>query len=79
MDPQSIIDLIQTGLPGARVTCTGDGSHFDAVVISDAFEGQNTLARQRLVFAALGDAITSGRLHNLNLRTLTQAEAGQDA
>ena len=77
MDPQAIIDLIQNGIPGAQATCTGDGSHFDATVISDAFEGKNTLARQRLVFGALGDAITSGRLHNLNLRTLTRAEAGQ--
>ena len=76
MDPQEIIDMIQTGIPGAQTTCTGDGSHFDATVVADDFEGKNTLARQRLVFDALGDAITSGRLHNLNLRTLTRAEAG---
>ena len=77
MNPQEIIAMIQAGICGAQVTCDGDGSHFDATVISDTFDGKNTLTRQRLVFEALGDSITSGRLHNLNLRTLTRAEAGQ--
>ncbi len=37
-------------------------SHFTVVVESAAFDGQNRLARQRMVLAALGD-IPGGRVH----------------
>lgn len=76
MDPQEIIDMITAGLEGATAQVTGDGSHFDAHIVYAGFEGKNTLARQRMVFGALGDSITSGRLHNLNIKAETPAEAG---
>ncbi|MGB0712704.1 MAG: BolA family protein [Gammaproteobacteria bacterium] len=76
MENQEIIDMIESGIEGAKVSVTGDGSHFDAVIVAAAFDGKNTLARQRMVFASLGDSITSGRLHNLNIKALTPAEAG---
>ena len=76
MEPQAVKDLIASGFQQAEITVTGDGSHFDALIISDEFEGKNTLARQRMVFAACGDAIGSGQLHNLNITAKTRAQAG---
>lgn len=74
MTPEVIKNLIEEGLPGCEVTVTGDGSHFDARVIGDMFEGQSPVNKQRLVYDTLGDRITSGEIHALSIKTFTPAE-----
>ena len=77
MTPDFIRDLIQQGLPGARIEVSGDdGVHFEAVVVSDAFAGKLPLARHRMVYATLGDRM-GGEIHALALRTLTPDEAAR--
>jgi acid stress-induced BolA-like protein IbaG/YrbA len=74
MRPETISDLIRAGLPGAEVVVHGDdGAHFEAEVVSEAFAGKPTLARHRLVYAALG-ALMGREIHALALRTFTPAE-----
>jgi BolA family transcriptional regulator, general stress-responsive regulator len=51
----------------------GGESHFRVEIVSAAFEGQNRVARQRLVYEALKDEFDAG-LHALALTTLTPAE-----
>ena len=76
MDPGTIRQLIEQGLPGARVAVQGeDGVHFEALVVSEAFRGKLPLARHRLVYATLGERM-GGEIHALSLRTLTPEEAG---
>lgn len=70
--------LIELGLNCQSVSVSGDGYHFEAVVVSDAFEGKRSVARQQLVYATVQDEITSGALHALSLKTLTPQEANQD-
>lgn len=75
MDASAIQSLIQQGLPGARVDVHGpDGVHFEAQVIASDFVGKPTLARHRMVYAALGERM-GGEIHALALRTLTPEEA----
>ncbi len=75
LDANTIRDLIEQGLPGARVEVRGDdGVHFEALVVSDAFTGKLPLARHRLVYATLGERM-GGEIHALALRTLTPQEA----
>ena len=74
MTPETIKKLIEEGLPGCEATVTGDGSHFDARVIGDMFEGQSLVNKQRMVYDTLGDRITSGEIHALSIKTFTQAE-----
>ena len=50
--------------------------HFEATVVSDAFQGKLPLARHRMVYATLGERM-GGEIHALALKTLTPAEAGQ--
>ena len=52
----------------------GGESHFNIVVVSDAFEGQSRLARQRAVNALL-KAELSGPVHALSVKALTPGEA----
>ena len=75
MDTDTIRQLIEQGLPGARVAVQGeDGVHFEALVVSEAFRGKLPLARHRLVYATLG-TLMGGEIHALALRTLTPEEA----
>ncbi|TAK40171.1 MAG: BolA/IbaG family iron-sulfur metabolism protein [Lysobacteraceae bacterium] len=74
MNAQDIQDLIERGLPGAKVQVEGpDGVHFEATVVSEAFRGKLPLARHRLVYATLGERM-GGEIHALALKTLTPDE-----
>jgi acid stress-induced BolA-like protein IbaG/YrbA len=75
MDPDEVKRLIEAGLPGAEVRVhSDDQTHFEAVIVDNAFEGMRTLARHQRVYAALGEKM--GReIHALSMRTLTPAEA----
>lgn len=48
-----IEELIAEALPDAEVSAQGMGGHFEIRVVSSAFEGKNTLAKQRLVLNAI--------------------------
>jgi acid stress-induced BolA-like protein IbaG/YrbA len=71
MDPQQIKAEIEAGLPEATVEVVGDGRHFQALIVSPAFEGKNPLQRHRMVYALLQEQIRSDILHALSMRTLT--------
>jgi acid stress-induced BolA-like protein IbaG/YrbA len=76
MDPQEIKRLIELGLPGAHVEvhdATGGGDHFEAMVVSDSFEGKGLVERHQAVYATLGDAMRA-RIHALSLTTLTPVQ-----
>jgi acid stress-induced BolA-like protein IbaG/YrbA len=75
MNAETIRQLIEAGLPGARATVHGpDGVHFEASVVCDAFAGKLPLARHRMVYATLGERM-GGEIHALSLKTLTPDEA----
>jgi acid stress-induced BolA-like protein IbaG/YrbA len=74
METSAIEQLICAGLPGCQVQVTGDGSHFEAVVIDPAFAGKSLLQKQRLVMDTVRDQIASGELHALSIKTYTPEE-----
>ncbi|KRG39851.1 BolA family transcriptional regulator [Stenotrophomonas pictorum JCM 9942] len=77
MDAETIRNLIETGLPGARADVQGDdGVHFEATVVCEAFAGKPLLARHRMVNATVKAQLDSGAIHALALKTVTPAEAG---
>ena len=75
MDPstEDIQRYIATGLPCEHVQVDGDGRHFYALIVSNAFEGKSRIARHQLVYAALGDRMRQ-EIHALSMRTLTPSE-----
>lgn len=75
MTNQEIADLIQQGMQDAEVSVISDGSKYEAIVISPAFAGLNTLKRHKLVYPLVNDHIKSGAIHALSLKTLTPDEA----
>lgn len=74
MQPEDVKALIEAGLTGAEVMAKGDGSHFDVIVISAEFENKTMVQEQQMVFATLGDRITSGEIHAINIKAYTPDE-----
>lgn len=74
MDPEEVKKLILAGLPDCEVTVKGDGSHFDAIVVGEVFDGKTLLAKQKLVYATVNEFIVSGQLHALSIKAYTPAE-----
>ena len=74
MNPEDVQKMIEAGLPDCEVKVTGDGSHFDAVVIGEVFDGMSLVKKQQKVYATLGDKITSGEVHALTIKTFTPSE-----
>ncbi len=70
---EEIQRLLQEGLPGAQVRVSGDGHHFEAVVVSAAFAGKNKVQRHQMVYSALGGRM-GNEIHALSLKTLTPDE-----
>jgi acid stress-induced BolA-like protein IbaG/YrbA len=75
---QDIERFITAGLACDHVEVEGDGRHFFATIVSSQFEGSTRIARQRLVYAALGDRMRE-QIHALSMKTLTPAEFRHDA
>ena len=74
MDPKEIASLIESGIPGSRVEVQTDGQgHYEALVISSAFDGQRSVRRHQLVYGTLGDRV-GGEIHALALKTFTPEE-----
>ncbi len=70
MDALTIKQLIEVGLPDAKVEVWGDdGQHFDARVASSSFKGKTIVEQHRMVYATLGDSFKDA-LHALSLTTL---------
>ena len=76
VQPEQIKQWIETGLDGARVTVVGDGHHFEAVIVSPAFDGKNMVQQHQLVYQVLGDKMKE-EIHALSMRTLTPEQAAQ--
>ena len=71
--PESVKQGIEAGLACQHVEVVGDGQHFQAVVVSGAFEGKSRVQRHQLVYAALGERMRE-EIHALSMRTLTPEE-----
>ena len=73
LDPVHLVVEDESHLHVGHAGAASGGGHFRALVVSAAFRGQNQVARQRAVYALLGDAMRSA-IHALALRTLTPEE-----
>ena len=67
-------DQIEKSIDGAKATVSGDGSKFEAVVISDSFNELSTIKRHKQIYAVLDEYIKSGAIHALSIKAYTNAE-----
>jgi acid stress-induced BolA-like protein IbaG/YrbA len=71
--PELVKSYIAAGLACTHLEVEGDGQHFNAVIVSDAFAGKRLIQRHQLVYAALGDRMRE-EIHALSMKTLTPDE-----
>ena len=71
--PEQVKDYIAGGLACQHLEVEGDGQHFFATIVSDAFVGKRLIARHQLVYAALGERMRE-EIHALSMKTLTPEE-----
>jgi acid stress-induced BolA-like protein IbaG/YrbA len=71
--PEKLRTYIEQGLSCVELQVTGDGQHFEALIVSDAFGGKSRIQRHQLVYQALGDRMRE-EVHALSMRTLTPEE-----
>ena len=76
MENAKVEELIRAGMPGAEVKVTGDGRHFEAIVVSADFTGKSLIQRHRLVMDTVRQQIASDELHALSIKAHTPDEMG---
>ena len=76
--PETVRGYIAQGLECDHLKVSGDGQHFEAVIVAKAFEGLRAVQRHQKVYAVLGDRMRE-EIHALSMKTLTPAEWAQNA
>jgi acid stress-induced BolA-like protein IbaG/YrbA len=74
MDPERIRQIIGEAIEATEIQVQGDGSHFDILIVSEAFAGLSPVKKQQMVYAPLNPYIADGSLHAINMKTLTPEE-----
>jgi acid stress-induced BolA-like protein IbaG/YrbA len=74
MNPNELIQRIQSAIPDASVQPSGEGCSFNLKIISPSFAGESLIKRHRRVMATLQDLVASGALHAVTLQTHTPDE-----
>lgn len=74
MDISEVRHLIETALPGCRLSVDGEGCNFSVKIVSEAFDGLSPVKRQQLVLAAVQEPLSTGALHAISMKVYTPAE-----
>lgn len=74
LSSETLKSYIASGLSCEHLEVLGDdGQHFEAVVVSSAFEGLRSIQRHQKVYAVLGDRMRE-EIHALSMKTFTPSE-----
>lgn len=77
MNSSEVKALLESAIEGCQVKAEGEGCNFQLTLISDAFNGLSTVKRQQLVYSHLQDAIASGAIHAVTMKTYTPDQYNQ--
>ncbi|MCX2982450.1 BolA/IbaG family iron-sulfur metabolism protein [Halieaceae bacterium IMCC14734] len=77
MQTSDIEGLLHSGLKDCEVSVSGEGNHFDILVVGEIFAGLRPVKKQQMVYAVLREQIADGSIHAVNIRTFTAAEWAQ--
>jgi acid stress-induced BolA-like protein IbaG/YrbA len=71
MQVEDIRAAVKNAISDADVDVFLEGNHAHLTVTSRAFEGLTPVKKHQLVYSALQDAIASGAIHAVHIKTLT--------
>ncbi|BFM48012.1 BolA/IbaG family iron-sulfur metabolism protein [Marinomonas sp. THO17] len=75
MNAGEVKALLESSIRDSEVIAEGEGCNFQVVIVSSEFEGLSTVKRQQLVYSHLQDAIASGAIHAVTMKTYTPEQA----
>jgi len=73
VNPEDLKRYIEDGMKCERVQVAGDGTHFEALIVSTEFAGKSRVQRHQIVYKALGERMRE-EIHALSMQTLTPEE-----
>ena len=68
--PDDVRRYIEEGLGCQHIEVSGDGHHFEAIIVSEAFRGRSRVQQHQLVYKALGERMRE-EIHALSMQTFT--------
>ncbi|MFC4160103.1 BolA family protein [Chitinimonas lacunae] len=71
--PEQVKQYIAAGLACDLLEVSGDGHHFEAVIVSAAFDGLARVRQHQLVYQALGERMRE-EIHALSMKTYSPFE-----
>ena len=71
MQPEEVKKLIEDELADVEAQVSGDGSHYEAIVVGDIFAGKSMVEQQRMVYGPLNEYILKGDIHALTIKAYT--------
>ncbi len=74
--PETVERYLREKLDCPHLSVEGDGAHFQAVIVCEAFTGKSRVQRHQIVYGALGERMRE-EIHALSMQTLTPAEWSQ--
>jgi acid stress-induced BolA-like protein IbaG/YrbA len=74
MTPDDLHALISAGMACEHLEVSGDGRHWEALIVSAEFEGKRPIQRHQRVYATLGERMRTDEVHALSMKTFTPAE-----
>ena len=77
MQLEDVKQLLESSLEDCQVEVQGDGSHYQLLIVGKVFDGLNAVKRQQLVYKVLNEAISSGAMHAVVMKTFTPEEWAQ--
>ena len=66
-----IKNILSSSFSDAQIEVSGSDSKYDVKIISDDFQGKNTIDRHKIIYALLNQYIVSGEIHALSIKSLT--------
>ena len=76
--PEDIKSLIERNLTQSEVTVSGDGRHFDAIIVCAGFAGKTRIQQHQMVYGALGNKMEK-EIHALSIRTVTPEDWAEES
>ncbi|EFW13089.1 putative DNA-binding transcriptional regulator [Serratia symbiotica str. Tucson] len=78
MENNEIKDVLMQALALEEAYVTGDGSHFQVIVVGELFAAMSRVKKQQTVYAPLMEYIADNRIHALSIKAYTPEEWQRD-
>lgn len=78
MENDEIKQMLIEALAPQEVQVSGDGSHFQVIVVSEQFAEMSRVKKQQTVYAPLTEFLADNRIHALSIKTYTPSEWQRD-